>query len=150
MFQRIINIIMSGRTSSSNKSAKSDIIATECYNCNKNGESVYVYTGHNFRDPKGRIVCSAFFKKSGGNSQFAKEGNVFMNIKKAITRMNKTLELHSNEKIKKSEPKTGFDVLAEDSSDEEFEKLYPHVTVRSKLALQMPKSWADFSDSDEE
>jgi len=48
--------------------------------------------------------------------------------------------------------KNGFSELENESSsdDEEFDKTFPNVTVRKKLALQIPKSWSEWSDSDDD
>jgi hypothetical protein len=112
---------------------KGEVKATECHMCKENGESIQIYGGHNFRDPKGRIVCSNFLKKNR-TSGF----DVIQKLGKFICNMNK-----KNEEKPTVEPNKE---VIDDSSDDEFEKLYPYITIRSKLALQMPEPWCDSDD----
>jgi hypothetical protein len=129
------------------KSVKGEIKATECHVCKKNGESIHVYSGHNFMDLKGRIVCSIFLdKKKKRNTGF----DYLEKLNKFVLNMNKKNEEKIKHEMTTSEPNKGFDVLADDSSDDEFEKFYPYVTFRSKLALEVPKSWTEWSDTDDE
>jgi hypothetical protein len=127
------------------KSVKGEVKATECQFCKDNCESIQVYGGHNFKDLKGRVVCPNFLEKNRKPKY-----NVMQSLSKLITKMNKKNEEKHKQDLQIAEVKIGFDVHADDSSDDEFERLYPYVTFRSKLALQVPKSWTEWSDSDDE
>jgi hypothetical protein len=118
------------------KSVKGEVKATECHVCKENGESIQVYGGHNFRDPKGRIVCSNFLEKN------KKSGcNVMQKLSKFIFNLNKKNEINEINPTFENDKE-----VIDDSSDDEFEKLYPYITVRSKLALQIPEPWSDSDD----
>jgi hypothetical protein len=112
------------------KSVKGEVKATECHVCKENGESIQVYGGHNFRDPKGRVVCSKFLEKNR-----KPRCDIMQKLSKFIF-----------SRDKKVETTRAIDLLSDDSSDDEFERLYPYITIRSKLALQMPEPWSDSDD----
>jgi len=116
------------------KSVKGEVKATECHVCKENGESIQVYGGHNFKDSKGRIVCSKFLEKNR-----KPRCDVMQSLSKFIFSRDKKVDV-------KSESTRGIDLLLDDSSDDEFERLYPYITIRSKLALQMPEPWSDSDD----
>jgi len=137
---------------------KADSKSTECHVCKKNGEAVHVYSDHNFRDTKGRIACCRFLKKLQGSQcntcgafgHFADKCRSFV---KFMATMERKKEVNVHLEFVQEKPKAvanGFAALEEESSDEEFEKAYPNITVRRKPALKKPKCWADYSDSDEE
>jgi hypothetical protein len=121
-------------------------------------------SSHNFRDPKGRVVCPIFLKKLKNNRCGLCDQTGHFADKcpkpsaKHVVAQKESIKPVNKVHVKETKPvkKVGlnqWDVLGQDSSsdedEEEFAKVAPNVTVRSKVkASQL--NWADMSDDDDE
>ena len=130
--------------------------ATGCHICQKAGESSQIVGSHNFRDPKGRVVCPVFLKKLKNNKCGLCDHTGHFTDKCPNTNAKQTNALlEANEKpVNKSTVKpvatNQWDVFGQDSSDDEdFAKVAPNVTMRKKANVSK-RSWADYSDDEED
>jgi hypothetical protein len=151
---------------------KSEVKATSCHVCKKNGVSELLCNSHNFRDHKGRIVCPNFLEKMHSSKCYKcdQHGHFADHCPGTKTHdlsgLSKIFRFTRPATVKpepvKVAPKStnAFDALADDSSDAEGE-LSPNVTVRAKPAAKLAanvtlrvahvqKSWADYSDDEDE